>query len=255
MKLISTNTREEAWLEAVKHLKNNTDQKIEYNLILEVKKPGLTTQRTREIRQAFDSFLGGYNLYPVHTVAETIFPASLYKAHGSEGVYRIYPEDVYPKLKGIPANNKGTYAMRTVRGANPSGKSINPLKEVVSRLKKAANASNGVRCAHEISLDDSSESIPINQNDRSIYGFPCLSHLSFKLSYDRKELHLTALYRSQFFIRKAMGNLLGLARLHDFVCQEAGVKMGTLVCHATYAKLDEEGKVRQFGKLLDSLEI
>tara|TARA_Y100000780_G_scaffold232459_1_gene264200 strand:+ start:4921 stop:5685 length:765 start_codon:yes stop_codon:yes gene_type:complete len=253
MKVISTDTREEAWLEAVKHLKDSTAHKVEYNLILEVKKPGLTTDRTKVIREAYDTFAKSHQLYPSHTVAETIFPASLYKKHGSEGVYTIYPEEVYPKLKGIQANNRGTYAMRTVRGKSAVGKDINPLKEVVSRLKKAASSSSGIRCAHEISLDDC-ESIPINQNDRSRYGFPCLSHLSFKLSYDRKELHLTAVYRSQFFIEKAMGNLLGLARLQSFMCREIGVVMGSLVCHATYAQLDDSGKVRSFRTLVNSLE-
>ena len=253
MHVISTDTREEAWLQAVKHLKNGTSHKIEYNLILEVKKPGLTTLRTKKIRQEFDDFAEANLPYTSHTVAETIFPASLYKKYGSEGIYTIYPEQVYPTIKGIKANNRGTYAMRIVRAKSVVGDKINPLKEVVSRLKKAAESSSGIRCAHEISLDDS-ESIPINQNDRSLYGFPCLSHLSFKLSYDRKELHLTAVYRSQFFIDKAMGNLLGLARLQSFICREVGVSMGTLVCHATYAQLDDTGKVRAFNNLLESLE-
>ncbi|MEI8704704.1 hypothetical protein [Pseudoalteromonas sp. B62] len=253
MHVISTDTREEAWLQAVKHLKNGTSHKIEYNLILEVKKPGQTTTRTKEIRDKFDCFAKDNLSYNSHTVAETIFPASLYKKYGVEGVYTIYPEQVYPTIKGIQANNRGTYAMRIVRGSSAIGHKINPVKEVISRLKKAAKSPSGIRCAHEISLDDS-ESIPINHNDRSRYGFPCLSHLSFKLSYDRKELHLTAVYRSQFFIDKAMGNLLGLARLQSFICREVGVSMGALVCHATYAQLDDTGKVRAFNKLLESLE-
>ncbi|MBR8843167.1 hypothetical protein [Pseudoalteromonas sp. JC3] len=253
MHVISTETREEAWLQAVKHLKNCTSHKIEYNLILEVKKPALTNVRTKNIRDKFDSFAQTYLPYNSHTVAETIFPASLYKKYGSEGVYTVYPEQIYPTIKGIQSNNRGTYAMRIVRATSAVGKEINPLKEVVSRLKTAAKSSSGIRCAHEISIDDS-ESIPINKNDRNRYGFPCLSHLSFKLSYDRKELHLTAVYRSQFFIEKAMGNLLGLARLQSFLCREVGVDMGALVCHATYAKLDDSGKVQPFNKLLKSLE-
>ena len=254
MKVISTETREEAWLKAVNHLKNNAAHKTEYNLIIEVTQPALSNDRTRVIRTSFDKFLQLNNEFSVQTVADTIFPAALYKKHGAEGVYTIYPEEVYPKIKKIRANQRDTYAMRTVRGTNAKGQEMNPLKEVVSRLSKIANTKRGVRCAHEISLDDS-ESIPINQNDRSLYGFPCLSHLSFKLSHDRETLHLTAIYRSQFFIQKAMGNLLGLARLQDFVCREIGTKMGTLVCHATYAWLDDDkGKGAAFGTLLKSLE-
>jgi hypothetical protein len=251
MKVISRETREEAWLEAVEHLSNEALGKIEYNLILEVTKPGATTGRSNSIKRSFDDFLTSNDLYSVQTVADTIFPASLYKKYGREGVYEIYPNEIYPKLRKDRANQRGTYAQRIVRGRQVNGELFNPLAYIVERLKRMVET-NGARCANEISIDES-DTIPINRNDKSLYAFPCLSHLSFKLSHDRSEVHLTAIYRSQFFIEKAMGNLLGLARLQDFVCREVGIKMGTLVCHATYAKLDDQGKVRGFRNLLNAL--
>lgn len=244
MKVISTDTRECAWLEAVQHLDNRDNQYIDYNLILEIKKPTLTTDRTRKIRKEFDSFLASNQLYSVQTVAETIFPAALYKRHGLSGVFDIYPNTVYPQLRHFGSNKRGTYALRIVRAKDANGKEYNPLEYVISRLKSSI-INNGPRCATELSLDDSL-SIPINRNDKSLYAFPCMSHLSFKLSRDRTELHLTAIYRSQFFIEKAMGNLLGLARLQDCICRELGIKVGTLVCHATYATLDITGKSSAF---------
>ena len=39
-------------------------------------------------------------------------------------------------------------------------------------------------------------------------GLPCLSHLSFKLIGGC--VHLTAIYRSHYYIHRAYGNLLGL---------------------------------------------
>jgi DNA-binding NtrC family response regulator len=57
MKVISTETREEAWLKAVNHLKNNAAHKTEYNLIIEVTQPALSNDRTRIIRTSFDEFL------------------------------------------------------------------------------------------------------------------------------------------------------------------------------------------------------
>lgn len=252
MKVISTETREEAWFEAVKHLDTGTEHNVEYNLILEIKKPGVTNERSKKIRQEFDKFLARHKLYSVQTVADTIFPAALYKKHGRDGIYKIYPNEIYPQLRHVKANQRGTYALRLVQGKKENGTTFNPLEYVVERIKGTIRT-NGPRCASEISLDEC-YSIPINRNDASLYAFPCLSHLSFKLSHDRSELHLTAIYRSQFFIEKAMGNLLGLARLQDFVCRETGVEMGTLVCHATYATLDNTGVVRDFRQLLTSIK-
>lgn len=252
MIVISSETRECAWLDAVKHLNNSNNDFVDYNLILEVKNPTTDNEKTRKIRKEFDNFLSAYKLYSVQTVADTIFPAALYKKHGLKGVFDIYPSEIYPQLRQIDSNKRGTYAMRIVRAKDSQGVEFNPLEYVINRLKSSIR-NNGPRCASEISIDDSL-SIPINRNDKSLYAFPCMSHLSFKLSRDRKELHLTAIYRSQFFIEKAMGNLLGLARLQDCICREVGVKVGTLVCHATYATLDINGKKRAFQDLLKKFE-
>jgi thymidylate synthase len=252
MYVISSETREEAWLAAVKYLNDEGKQYIDYNLILEIKNPAQATDRSVYIRKEFDNFLTSNGLYSVQTVADTIFPAALYKKHGLKGVFDIYPNTVFPQLRQFNSNNRGTYAMRIVRAKDSQGKEYNPLEYVIERLKSSI-ANSGPRCATEISVDDSL-SIPINRNDKSLYAFPCMSHLSFKLSRDRTELHVTAIYRSQFFIEKAMGNLLGLARLQDCICREIGIKAGALVCHATYATLDINGKKRQFKELLNKLE-
>jgi hypothetical protein len=66
----------------------------------------------------------------------------------------------------------------------------------------------------------------------------CLSHISLKLGPDR-ELYLTAVYRYQYFVQKALGNLLGLARLQGAIARELGIPVGPLVCHATMAILED----------------
>jgi hypothetical protein len=50
---------------------------------------------------------------------------------------------------------------------------------------------------------------------------------------------LTALYRYQWFVQKALGNLLGLARLQGCIARELNVPVGPLVCHATLAILED----------------
>lgn len=253
MKLISGETRECTWLAAVEHLANKAKGGLEYNLILEVKKPSQSTPEAVAIRHDLDELLKRANKYSVHTVAETIFPATLYKKHGLKGVYDIYPNEVFPTLKKCKGNNKGTYAYRIVRGKDQHGKDCNPLEKIVDRMKGQLNRAGGIRCAFDMSIDEV-DTIPINRNDSFIQGFPCLSHLSFKLSADRETLHLTAIYRSQDFIQKALGNLLGLARLQSCVAREVGVKVGTLVCHATLARLDTHTGIgnKQISNMIDS---
>jgi hypothetical protein len=239
---ISGETREETWFEAIKHLLNHAEDKMEYNLIMEVKNPGKSNERSKKIASSFDALLRESGYFPLQTVADTIFPTFEYKKHGKDGVFNVYPDEIYPIIKCANGNNSGTYAQRILRGTGPKGIECRPLENIMRRLEAQINKSNGIRCAFELPIDDVSdhsvETIPINRNDTRMMGFPCLSHLSFKLNRDRSELHVTAIYRSHYYIEKALGNLLGLARLQKFMARELGIKTGFLVCHSTLAKLD-----------------
>lgn len=239
MYVVSRDFREDAWLEAIKHFLENED--VEYNLILEVKKPNRHSARSKEIKSRLDCMLREKEQLPIQCVADTIFPARIYGAYGIEGILTNYPDEIFPLIQKERANYNGTYAYRLARGFDDKGKECNPLKRVIGRLKaQLGNPNGGIRCAFELSLDScSDDTIAINRNDSFVMGFPCLSHLSFKLSQDRKALNLTAIYRSQHYVRKAVGNLLGLARLQSAVAKEIGVEVGVLVCHATMATLDK----------------
>jgi thymidylate synthase len=67
-------------------------------------------------------------------------------------------------------------------------------------------------------------------------GFPCMSSLS--LQVDGPRLHLTATYRNQYYIQKALGNFVGLAGLHTWIAVEAGLDVGRLTVHAFHAQID-----------------
>ena len=102
------------------------------------------------------------------------------------------------------------------------------------------------RAAYELDAEAHGLSTYNAETDWNNYlGGQCLSHISLKLGPDH-ELYLTAMYRYQFFIRKALGNFLGLARLQAFIAQEVGIPIGPLVCHATLAQLDP-GKTGGWG--------
>jgi len=232
----SAPTREEAWLAAMEYLINQ-DGMTDLNVVLEVQSPITASSLSRKIKRDFNQLLVDADMYSLHTVAETIFPGEEYRRYGLEGVFEIYPEQVYPILQKQKSNDRGTYAHRLVRGINSKKEICNPLEKVINRMKSEIQYKSTKKAAYEISLDDV-DSIPVDRNDNSYMGFPCLSHLSFKLMKHENKVHLTAMYRKHHYVQKALGNLLGLARLLDFVAREVGVEVGTLVCHSTFAEID-----------------
>ncbi|MFM0016703.1 hypothetical protein [Paraburkholderia sediminicola] len=204
-----------------------------------------------------DTFLAEHNCLPVQTVADTIFPATEYKSGGLKKVF-AYPTDVYPHIKGIPANRWGTYALRLTQRACSDGTTINPLEMVIDKLKAALATAQRVkngppRAIYE--LDMTLEPLElkfydVEQDYDNPRGGQCLSHVSLKLG-PKHELYLTAVYRYQFFIQKALGNFKGLARLQACIAREIGVPVGPLVCHATLAALEEgtgEGGQTRWGR-------
>lgn len=253
MKLIAGETREEVWLSAIEHLLKEAEDRIEYDLILEISSPGSSNSRSKSIRSDFDDLLAGAREYSVNTVAETIFPLAEYKRNQLAGVTENYPNEIFPLIKKLGDNKRGTYALRIVRGKNSKGEECRPLEAVIKRMRAQIDRGPGIRCAYEIPIDDDIASISINRNDTAVMGFPCLSHLSFKLSRDRSAVHLTAFYRSHHYIKKTLGNLLGLARLQACVAKEVGVDVGPLICHSSFAVLDTPSGIgkQRIQKLID----
>ncbi|MFG6412699.1 hypothetical protein ACG02S_02185 [Roseateles sp. DC23W] len=238
---ISRQSRAEAWLEAAALLQGEPDEKA-YNLILEVKDPCREATHDKAIEKSVDQFLRAHQAQPVITVAETIFPAAEYKTHGFDGVLK-YPDSIYPHIQPLRANNWGTYALRMTRRLAVEGPPLNPLELLVKKLKRELSNPAPKRAVYELdlSLEPMELSLYDPERDHKIpRGGQCLSHISIKLGPNR-ELYLTAMYRYQFFVQKALGNLLGLARLQSAIAREVGISVGPLVCHATMATL-EQGK-------------
>ena len=133
-----------------------------------------------------------------------------------------------------------------------------PLEQLIVKMKRQRETSR-MRSAYEMSLvakDDLLLELPIYRAEtdaRRIRGGPCLSHLSFKLLPDNTVV-LTAIYRSHYYVERALGNLFGLAQLLAFVASEVGVRSGHLICHSTYAALDKEAgwSEQQVRALIDS---
>jgi hypothetical protein len=237
MRTFSADARADAWLLAAEALSVANDRL--YNVILEIKQPALATPTSRQIEARVDRFLAEHSSQPIHTVAETIFPASEYRLGGMAAVYR-YPETVYPLIKNVQANTKGTYALRMTERKCSDGTTFRPLEYAITKLKKQLQKAGPLRAVYEFDLNMEALELKLYDPEidhKNVRGGQCLSHISLKLGANR-ELYLTALFRYQYFIQKALGNFLGLARLQDCIARELGIPVGPLVSHATLAVLE-----------------
>ncbi len=237
----SGKSRADAWLNAAKILCKHRDRA--YNVIVEVEDPALVTPRSRAIEARVDAFLAAHDCQPIHTVAETIFPSAEYVTGGLKKVLE-YPQSIYPEIRSISANSQGTYALRLTQRKCSDGTTMQPLDVLIEKLRRQLKGNGPQRAVYE--LDMCLEPMELKFYDPEIdhgnvRGGQCLSHISLKLGHNR-ELYLTALYRYQYFIQKALGNLKGLARLQGCIAREVGISVGPLVCHATLAVLETKGK-------------
>ena len=63
--------------------------------------------------------------------------------------------------------------------------------------------------------------------------------MSFKIVPGvKKSVSLTAMYRNHFYVKKLLGNLVGLGRLLEFVARETNLDVGPLTVISTHAEID-----------------
>jgi hypothetical protein len=234
------------WMAALDHLEQHKGRYR--NLLLEIETPDVVTKADRAVIDLVDPVLRRHGKTNVMTVAGTIFPFGLYRAVGAEALPAKFQAIM---ARAMVKGHWGTYAMRLMsRPGKKPGETINPLYEVVRKLKKASgdgvgynsNYELGVHSPQDLFSEDIACEIPLYSpaEDRTnISKYPCLSHLTFKL-IDRNVLELTAIYRSHYYLQRALGNLVGLTHLMRFVALEAGLKVGRLTCISTDAHLDVE---------------
>jgi hypothetical protein len=249
MKAIEATTCTDAWLQGYDYLlEQEADNWRAYNLALEIENPLGLPSEDKQVVDILDRFLTDNGGMPFNTVVNTIFPAQLYARHGANGVYEKYLAEIYPEIKQHPDCSWGTYAHRILCRTDSDGRTMYPLRELVEKLKVQLSLPGPNRAVYEVGVIDLFVDIPIYdpREDRTRpIGGPCLSHVSFHLSADRK-LMLTALYRSHWYVQRALGNLFGLAHLQHFVATETGLSIGPLTCISTMAQL--EVQVGKWGK-------
>lgn len=252
------------WLAAARHLQSAGG--IGRNLVLEISRPRMMRRSDLAILRRVDTQIvaQGKGL-SIDTVAGTIFPQGLYDRRHRPEFYNEYWRLLDRARK---PGTWGQYFERMTRRRAPNGALVNPLEDLIGKLNRAVTSGNSIyQSTYELSPSDPAQDVdpikddgaelatydPVRDRNRP-YGGPCLSHLSFKIT-DRHVLDLTAVYRSHHYCERALGNLIGLARLQKYVAEQAALDQGTLTCISTHAELDlgSWGGARRGRVLLDSL--
>jgi len=182
---------------------------------------------TPSIRVALDGMLAAGKKQSVETVANTIFPVSLWNPLASRTqLFERYARLV-PKLRQHSKNNRGLYFERMITGGPADAE--NQLEHAISMFL----ARNSVRrSALQVATFDPSK----DHSTSAQLGFPCLQHVTFAPCDGL--LNVNAFYATQYLVERGYGNYLGLCRLGRFMAHELGVPLGRMTCLVGIAKCD-----------------
>jgi hypothetical protein len=223
-----------AWVAAATAVVSNGDEA--FNVVIDIANPAHHDDADNAVITLVDKFLRTHDQYPIVTVANTIFPQSLYLKYGTPEFYDIYLRD-FDRLS--ETKRWGRYFERMTRHHTLDGSPYNPLQFMIAKMRGRESKAIRYTSAYELAVYD-----PLLDR-RVFYGGQCLSFLSFKV-HPTLGLMLTAMYRNHTYITRCLGNLIGLGRLQSFVAREAGLKLGPMTCISTHAEIDTAA--RKWGK-------
>lgn len=219
-----------AWLKAIR-LANACPRKEASNLTVNIERLTATTNpEDAAIRGALDRALAENDNFPVSTVANTIFPASLWKPNLPRAILFKRYLRLWPRISKVRENRRGTYFQRMISYPNPSESSFNQLEFVISAY------SNGTRRRSALQCGILAPNIDLNATP--FQGFPCMQQVAF-MPEGRNGLRISALYPMHYLWARAYGNYLGLINLGRFMAFEMGLELTALTCIALVAKVDE----------------
>ncbi len=252
--LITATNVSEAWLRSLEYVRSAKGGRA-VHLVTSVTDPAAEIP---EVRDVLDAFLWGRKEQTTDTVAETIFPYSLYQDPGfdwtpdisveQENLLDAAADDLYdsyvemlPTLLTVAGNTRGTYFARMIHWPGKAEDGVNQLALRIDWLRSRSR--HNIRTNNTLDIDiaadalDGERILPGVQvyavTDKRPLGFPCLTHIDLTLY--QGTLHCAAVYRHQYLVKKAYGNLIGLSSLMQFLCQQTGFQLGELVVHATMA--------------------
>jgi len=199
------------------------------------------------VKNALNACLEATDRQCVNTVANTIFPQSLWllSKNDRKEFYATYLENLPSYVAmALSKNGRGLYFARLIAfHTNPKTGERLPYAPVGGEVDDGnqlefiiENCRPGTRrTMFQASIFD-----PLRDHTRANQlGFPCLQHVSFVPDFAAKTLKLNAFYASQQGLDRAYGNFLGLCRLGIFVAHETGLSFDRMTCFAGIEKMDK----------------
>ena len=218
-----------AWLKAIR-LADACPRKEVPNLVVNIE--GITEAGGLEdaiIREAFDQALEANGNFSVSTVANTIFPVSLWRQNLPRRVLFERYLKLWPRINKVRSNRRGTYFQRLISYPDSSDSSLNQLEFVISAYRGGTRRRSALQCGILAP--------PLDLNATPFQGFPCMQQVAF-LPETGNGLRVAALYPMQYLWARAYGNYLGLINLGRFMAIEMGLELRAMTCIALVAKLD-----------------
>jgi len=191
-------------------------------------------REVQAIRNALDTALAAHGDQTVHTVANTIFPQSIWRlAKGDrKSLYALYLK-IFPRLQALERakNSRGLYFERLIQ--YNAGQHGNQLEFIIQQH----NSRPGVRRSmFQASVFDPDR----DHKESAQLAFPCLQHVTFVPI--KGYLQVNGFYASQLLFQKAYGNFLGICRLGAFMASQMNLHMGRMTCFVGIEKLDRINK-------------
>lgn len=234
--LLDENNLSLVWARAFLHIIDNPGKEISPLIVSVTGFSDGVPHEDQSVRKALDLSLEETGNQQVHTVANTIFPESVYRLakYNRHQLYEIYLKTL-PRYKALEKakNRRGLYFERLI-AFDQTARNSNQLEFIISEY---INRKGGKRR----SMLQASTFDPRRDHVRDAQlGFPCLQQISFVP--EGNELTLNAFYATQQIFQKAYGNYLGLCRLGHFMAQEMGLTFSRMTCISGVEKLDKIAK-------------
>ena len=230
-----------AWARIFLHIIDNPGKEIAPLVVRITGFKNNIPQEDRDIREALDDCLKSNDKQSVHTVANTIFPESLWRcSKDRKHLFEMY-EKIFPRIKALAKtkNSRGVYFKRLISfGSGPE--KGNQLEDVISQYNSRQTVR---RTMLQLSIFDPGRDHVTNAQ----LSFPCLQNISLVPNNQEKSLKLNAFYATQQVFEKSYGNYLGLCRLGKFIASEMNLEFSGLYCFIGVAKMDTISKKKLAG--------
>jgi len=207
-----------------------------------------------------DNHRGFANVQSIHTVANTVFPISLYRPNTDDAASRFIANALKGEQNRRHAAHRqwGTYLGRLVAYPARDGGATNQLAITLDRLRGTDRQWSDLYEVpvmrpdgdhddpdwEDAGLESSATVGAVLHGDTRLdarrRGGPCLAHIS--LTLEDGVVSMLALYRRHSYVTRAYGNFLGLSRLLYFLAHESGHDVGNLLVVTGHATVDAPGR-------------